>query len=167
MGNFLNTPSPINPHPRNVDETLIHYNQKKTQENQMTTLESVAPPSTPSFKWLFRGLLIGLLAGILFLVVSRVLSSRPGTLTLKTSGLQFSETEIHVKVGQTVNLELFNVDGYAHSFDMDTFNIHIPLPGSQTATVTFTPTEPGIYQFYCGAYGHQAAGMVGTLIVEP
>lgn len=133
----------------------------------MTTLESVIPTPNHSLKWLFTGLIVGTLLAALFLIASRALSTRPGTLTLKTSGLQFSETEIHVKVGQTVNLELLNVDGYAHSFDMDTFNIHIPLPGSQTATVTFTPTEPGIYQFYCGAYGHQAAGMVGTLIVEP
>ncbi len=133
----------------------------------MTTLESVAPTPHQSFKWLVRGLMIGILLAVVFLVAGRTLSARAGTLTLKTSGLQFSETELHVKVGQTVTLELFNVDGYAHAFDIDAFNIHIKLPASQTATATFTPTEPGVYQFYCGAYGHKNAGMVGTLIVEP
>lgn len=31
----------------------------------------------------------------------------------------------------------------------------------------FTPTEPGRYRFYCGSPGHEAAGMVGLLVVEP
>ncbi|NUM44614.1 MAG: cupredoxin domain-containing protein [Anaerolineales bacterium] len=133
----------------------------------MTTLESGIPAPNQSLKWLFTGLIIGTLLAILFLIASRTLSTHPGTITLKTSGLQFSETELHVKVGQTVNLELFNTDGYAHAFDIDVLGIHVPLPGSQTTTLTFTPTQPGVYEFYCGAYGHKGAGMVGTLIVEP
>jgi len=134
----------------------------------MTTLEF---PSSPSgTNWLKWGLLAGLFLVILLallLAVSGALSTRPGTLTLKTSGLQFSETELRVPARQPVNLELFNTDGYAHAFDIDEFGIHVQIPGSETIPLTFTPTKPGIYQFYCGAYGHKGAGMVGTLIVEP
>ena len=134
----------------------------------MTTLEFASSPSETN--WLKRGLLGSLVLLILLALlfaVSGALSNRSGTLTLKTSGLQFSETEIRVQAGQPVNLELFNTDGYAHAFDIDEFGIHIELPGSKTIPLTFIPTQPGIYQFYCGAYGHKNAGMVGTLVVEP
>ncbi|MCB9135841.1 MAG: cupredoxin domain-containing protein [Anaerolineales bacterium] len=133
----------------------------------MTTLESVSSIPQQSLKWLLGGFCIGALAAVLFLAVNSIFPNHPGAITIKTSGLQYSETEIHAKVGQIVNLELFNMDGYAHGFDIDALNIHVKLPGSQTTIMTFTPTEPGVYQFYCGAYGHKAAGMVGTLIVEP
>jgi heme/copper-type cytochrome/quinol oxidase subunit 2 len=89
------------------------------------------------------------------------------TTILKASGLQFSETELRAQVGQPVSLELFNTDGYAHAFDIDEFNIHIEMPASKTIPLTFTPGEPGTYMFYCGAYGHKGAGMVGMLVVEP
>ncbi|NJN43329.1 MAG: hypothetical protein HC806_00360 [Anaerolineae bacterium] len=86
---------------------------------------------------------------------------------LKASGLQFSETELHAKVGQPVSLELFNTDGYPHAFDIDEFNVHVEMPASKTIPLTFTPSQPGTYMFYCGAYGHKGAGMVGTLVVAP
>jgi uncharacterized cupredoxin-like copper-binding protein len=140
---------------------------EKHRNKQMTTLESVSPTPNPSLKWLLSGLLIGALIAILYLVSSRTLSAHPGTITLKTSGLQFSETELRAQAGQPVNLELFNTDGYAHAFDIDEFNIHVQLPGGETIPLTFTPAQPGTYQFYCGAYGHKGAGMVGTLVVEP
>mgnify|MGYP001366038567 CR=1 FL=1 len=131
----------------------------------MTTLEIPSSPTqSPWRKW-------GLIGGALLVALLAILSAsgvlRPSTITLKTSGLQFSETELRVRAGQPVNLELFNVDGYAHAFDIDEFNIHIPIPASETIPLTFTPTKPGGYEFYCGAYGHKDAGMVGTLIVEP
>jgi plastocyanin len=132
----------------------------------MTTLEISSPSSDTNWrKWLlFGGMVLVALLAVLFALSG---STRPGTITLKTSGLQFSETELRVQAGQPVNLELFNTDGYAHAFDIDEFDIHAPIPGGETISLTFTPTKPGIYQFYCGAYGHKGAGMVGTLIVEP
>ena len=39
-------------------------------------------------------------------------------------------------------------------------------PGS-TATVLFTPTEAGEYEFACTLPGHREAGMVGKLVVTP
>ncbi|GAB4577694.1 MAG: hypothetical protein Fur0022_04250 [Anaerolineales bacterium] len=133
----------------------------------MTTDEIPSPP-TPS-PWLKWGLMGGALLVVLLVLfaVTGAFSTRPGMITLKTSGVQFSETEIHARAGQPVNLELFNVDGYAHAFDIDEFDVHVELPGTKTIFFTFTPTQPGTYQFYCGAYGHKGAGMVGTLVVEP
>ncbi|MCH7860368.1 MAG: multicopper oxidase domain-containing protein, partial [Proteobacteria bacterium] len=38
------------------------------------------------------------------------------------------------------------------------------MPGT-TASVIFTATEPGEYEFFCTIPGHKEAGMVGRLIV--
>ena len=38
------------------------------------------------------------------------------------------------------------------------------MPGG-TATVLFTPTEPGEYEFACTIPGHREAGMIGKLVV--
>ena len=79
----------------------------------------------------------------------------------------FLQDEITVKAGQPVTLRLVNRDGYAHAFDIDEFDIHTPLAANESLKISFTPEKPGHYTFYCGSPGHQAAGMVGTLIVDP
>lgn len=90
-----------------------------------------------------------------------------GSVTIKTNGMSFVNDEIHVKAGELVTLRVVNTDGYAHAFDLDEFDIHTILPAEATFGVTFTPTEPGRFRFYCGHPGHEAAGMVGVLVVEP
>jgi uncharacterized cupredoxin-like copper-binding protein len=135
----------------------------------MTTLQaSPAPGLTHWLKWILlsgAALALGL---ALMLVVPRLAAvAQPGVLRLNASGLSFSEMEIRARAGQPVTLEIFNADGYAHAFDVDAFDVHVNLPASQTTRLTFTPTQPGEFEFYCGAYGHHGAGMVGTLIVEP
>lgn len=57
--------------------------------------------------------------------------------------------------------------GHAHPFDGDEFDLHCPLAANETAELTFTPPAAGRYRFYCGTPGHEAAGMVGVLVVEP
>jgi hypothetical protein len=41
---------------------------------------------------------------------------------------------------------------------------HGPI-GNMTGMVTFTPTVPGLYRFFC--YYHQSIGMFGVLVVLP
>ena len=33
------------------------------------------------------------------------------------------------------------------------------------ATLRFTPTEPGTYQFFCAKHGHAKKGMTGEIVV--
>ena len=40
------------------------------------------------------------------------------------------------------------------------------MPAKRAMTATFTPTEPGVLDFYCGVPGHTEAGMTGKIIVE-
>ncbi len=91
----------------------------------------------------------------------------PETITLATENFKFGQAELRVTAGETVELELSNADFLPHSFDVDELDIHIPIPGRDGVRLTFTPTKPGTYSFYCGIPGHVEAGMVGDLIVEP
>ncbi len=91
----------------------------------------------------------------------------PNEATITMKEMAFQQSEITIKAGQPVALRLVNQDGYAHAFDMDEFDIHMSLAANETAELSFTPENPGRYLFYCSSPGHHAAGMVGTLIVEP
>ena len=79
----------------------------------------------------------------------------------------FDQAELRGRVGETVALRLENTDTQTHSFDIDAFNVHVPMPTGSPALTLFTPTAPGTYTFYCRIPGHREAGMVGTLVVEP
>lgn len=87
--------------------------------------------------------------------------------TIEAIGMSFVRDEMRVKAGQPVTLRVVNRDGYAHAFDIDEFDVHLPLAAKETVEVTITPQQAGRYRFYCGSPGHEAAGMVGVLVVEP
>jgi plastocyanin len=128
-------------------------------------------------RWL-RGFLIGLAAFVLGAslvaaipqaettagVSAEVLAQLPA---LTTAHDTFDRSELRAKVGETVALRLENSDASGHSFDIDAFNVHVPMPPGKPALALFKPTTPGTYTFYCSVPGHREAGMVGTLIVEP
>jgi plastocyanin len=86
---------------------------------------------------------------------------------LTTAHYRFDRAELRARVGETVALRLENSDAGAHSFDIDEFNVHVPLPAGTPALALFRPNRPGTYMFYCSVPGHRDAGMIGTLIVEP
>jgi uncharacterized cupredoxin-like copper-binding protein len=50
---------------------------------------------------------------------------------------------------------------------IDALNVKLEhvQPG-QTATVSFTPTVAGTYEYYCDVPGHKDAAMKGTLTVN-
>jgi plastocyanin len=91
----------------------------------------------------------------------------PDEATITMKEMAFGQSEITLKAGQPVSLRLVNQDGYAHAFDIDEFDIHTSLAANETAELSLTPEKPGRYPFYCSSPGHEMAGMVGTLIVEP
>jgi uncharacterized cupredoxin-like copper-binding protein len=90
-----------------------------------------------------------------------------GLPALTSNQLKFDQTEIRVKMGETVALRLDNADSMPHSFDLDAFNVHVPMQSGKQSLALFKATQAGTYTFYCSIPGHREAGMVGTLIVEP
>jgi hypothetical protein len=55
-----------------------------------------------------------------------------------------------------------------HSFDVDEFGVHAPIPSGQSSPALFKPEAPGTYTFYCAPHYDKATGrgMKGMLIVE-
>lgn len=100
-------------------------------------------------------------------VASALSAGLPGTIRLTAQDMRFGQDEIRLKVGQTVTFVLDNKDFYAHSFDADDFDVHTAMPANNQITASFTATRPGTFDFYCGVPGHEQAGMVGKIIVEP
>ena len=78
----------------------------------------------------------------------------------------FEPNIIRVKAGEPVTITLNSVD-MMHDFVIDELDVRTSvLQAGSSETITFTPTEPGEYEFYCSVGSHRAQGMVGTLIVE-
>jgi uncharacterized cupredoxin-like copper-binding protein len=86
--------------------------------------------------------------------------------SLTTAYTKFTTTEVHAKAGELVALRLDNQDGSVHSFDIDEFDVHAPIPAQRSGLALFMPTKAGSYRFYCSIPGH-AQFMSGTLIVDP
>jgi plastocyanin len=127
--------------------------------------------------WL-RGFLIGMATFVLGASLVAAIPSSGATAgvsaetlaqlpALVSSRNTFDRAELRARVGETVALRLENTDTQVHYFDIDTFDIHVPMPTGTPALALFTPTAPGTYTFYCRIPGHTEAGMKGMLIVEP
>jgi plastocyanin len=91
------------------------------------------------------------------------LAALPG-LTARNS--LFEQPTITARVGETVMLRLDNAATSIHYFDIDAFDVHVPMPSGESAVALFKPTAPGTYTFYCSVPGHREFGMQGTMIVE-
>jgi uncharacterized cupredoxin-like copper-binding protein len=101
--------------------------------------------------------------------------------------LRFEPDEMTVTAGERVQIVLQNEDettrhdftvqdmparevasqGAEHNMEgMAEQEVHVAAAPGESATLTFTPIEPGEYEFICTVDGHEAAGMTGTLVVE-
>lgn len=112
-------------------------------------------------------------------------SSSGGTRTIEVvaQNMSFDKTEITVQQGEQFELVLNNQDEVEHEFVIDEIpgemvmpegegheemagDLHTHAHANSEASVKFTPSQAGEYEFYCGIEGHKESGMVGTLIVE-
>lgn len=87
----------------------------------------------------------------------------------------FNQNEIRVKVNEPVTVRLTSLDtpyhtdgGGKHQWAVDELDVDIIAPPKGSSYATFTPTEPGTYEFYCDICcgGRANPTMQGTLIVE-
>jgi plastocyanin len=135
----------------------------------------VAEGRTP--RWL-TGFLVGMATFVLGAGLVAAIPSPDGTAGLSSAELaalpglatrnfKFEQPTLTARVGETTMLRLDNADTVIHHFDIDAFDVHVPMPSGESALALFKPTAPGTYTFYCGVPGHTEAGMVGTLVVEP
>lgn len=86
--------------------------------------------------------------------------------TIDSFGFGYSESEIRVKKGDTVTINLTNSDGF-HDWVVDEFDAATPkIRAGETSSVTFVADKIGTFEYYCSVGSHRAQGMVGNLIVE-
>ena len=113
-----------------------------------------------------------LVAAVAMLTLAACSSAAPATpapqvVNLKAGDLMFDPMTLTAKVGQPVTVNFKNGGALEHSFVIDKLNVKLEhVQAGQTASVTFTPTAAGAYEFYCDVAGHKDAGMKGTLTVS-
>ena len=86
-----------------------------------------------------------------------------------TDMLKFEPATITVKRGTPVRLTLTSTGALEHDWVVDNLDgkkVQVHAGPKASATVEFTPTAAGSYEFYCSIPGHREAGMKGTLIVQ-
>jgi len=65
-------------------------------------------------------------------------------------------------------LTFTNADPVFHDWTVEGLaNVDVPARPGQTTTLRFRIDQPGTYRIVCTVPGHAAAGMTGTLVVEP
>jgi plastocyanin len=88
------------------------------------------------------------------------------TFNVAASNFKFSLSEMRVKKGDTVTINVTNTGGF-HDVKIDEFNVATKrLQDGQTDTVTFVADKTGTFEFYCSVGTHRQMGMRGNLIVE-
>ena len=96
----------------------------------------------------------------------------PAEVRVVATDLKFSLPTIQAKVGQPLKVILENKGVIEHDIAFPTIKADKPAaslkavakPG-QTATLEFTPTAKGSYEYICTIPGHKEAGMKGTINV--
>ena len=84
---------------------------------------------------------------------------------VEMTSFSFSPEEFRFKNGDVVEFRLSSRD-IEHTFTVKELGIDWRIRGGGTGNRTFTFTTPGEYELVCTIAGHEAAGMVGTLIVN-
>lgn len=115
----------------------------------------------------------------------------PMEVTLQAAEFSFEPSRVEVMAGQQVTITMENIGTVEHDFVIQEIPVEQSAAGSEQATpghtmdemevepavhmgampgmnssVTFVPTKPGTYEFFCAIPGHKEAGMVGTLDVR-
>lgn len=81
--------------------------------------------------------------------------------------LRFDPTTVTITAGVPVNLTLINEGRVFHDLTISALDFMLDAESGEQTSGSLTVDEPGTYEFECSVPGHAAAGMRGTLTVEP
>ncbi|HLF03119.1 MAG TPA: cupredoxin domain-containing protein [Anaerolineales bacterium] len=93
------------------------------------------------------------------------------TITVTMNDMRFQPSELTVRSGETVHLELQNPDRLEHAFVIADANVAVVLSPMSEQEVDFVVNlPPGTYYIHCPILDeggdHEVNGMTGKLIVE-
>ena len=139
-----------------------------------------ATPHRPGRLALLGGITLSL--GLVGMAAAWARPSAPVTTEIEIHYSHYSQSEITVPSGTPITIVLRNDDPIDHEWIVGDAAVHerhrtgtepvhgarptevtIPAGTSKETTVTFA--TPGRYQYICHLPGHEAYGMVGTLVV--
>ena len=116
----------------------------------------------------------------------------PVEVTLRATDFRYEPASVEVLGGQQATVTMQNMGTLEHDFviqeiplevkagesgsevmaghTMDEMEVepavHMGATTGMSSSVTFVPTKPGTYEFFCAVPGHKEAGMIGTLTVS-
>jgi cytochrome c oxidase subunit 2 len=94
-------------------------------------------------------------------------ASPPRVIKITAKKFEYSPSEVHIKKGEHVVLELTSLDR-KHGFKLPELGIRADVPPGGTARLEVAPEKAGRFPFACDVFcgdGHE--DMAGTLIVDP
>jgi uncharacterized cupredoxin-like copper-binding protein len=89
------------------------------------------------------------------------------TISVDAAEFTFAPNKLDAKVGEKLTFKITNKGTLDHSFVVADAGgtvigrIDVKIGGS--ASLDFTPSKAGTYQFYCDVPGHKESGMIGTI----
>lgn len=115
-----------------------------------------------------KTLRILILTALPFLSQGRVsrAADAPRAIAITARRFEFEPREIHLKVGETVKLEVTSAD-VAHGFFQRALKIDADVVPGKTSEVTVTPAAAGTFTLICDHFcGAQHGNMKMTIVVE-
>ena len=90
-------------------------------------------------------------------------------ITVQGSEFRFTPANVTVKANQPVQVTLRNTGAAIHDWTVQGLDppVHLQAQPGQSASAQFTFTRAGTFRIVCVEPGHEPAGMVGQLIVQP
>ena len=107
------------------------------------------------------------LVALLLLAAPAEAAPPPRVIQVTAKKFEFTPSEIHVRKGERVVLELTSLDR-KHGFKLPELGIRADVPPGEKARVELVADKPGRYAFACDVFcggGHE--DMAGTLVVDP
>jgi Cu+-exporting ATPase len=102
------------------------------------------------------------------MAADRAIDASATPLAVIAKDVRFSPSEVHVTADRFAVLTFTNADPVFHDWTVEGLaNVDVPARPGQTTTLRFRIDQPGTYRILCTVPGHAAAGMTGTLVVEP
>ena len=91
-------------------------------------------------------------------------SANTNVVTLAAADFAFKPSSFEASSGQAVNISFTNTGNSIHNFSSKDFDVDRDLPAGETATVSFTPTKAGEFEFFCKY--HAGRKMTGRFTVR-
>ena len=98
----------------------------------------------------------------------RAIDAGATKVTITARNARFEPADVRVRSGDFVVVRFTNADPIFHDWEVEGLaNVDAGARPGQTQQIRVRLDRPGTYRIVCTVEGHAAAGMVGTLVVEP